>query len=92
MLIFWIYLAVLAVMSLITFFIYFADKRKAKRREWRIREAVLLSLGFFGGALGALLGMNVFRHKIRRWYFWVENMIFLLLQIGAGVVLYLFKI
>lgn len=75
-------------MSLIALFTYRSDKRKAIRGEWRIREAVLISLGFFGGALGALLGMNIFRHKTKHWYFWAYNIVFLILQIFAGVVLF----
>ena len=30
---------------------------------------VLLSVGFFGGAVGALLGMKLFRHKTKHWKF-----------------------
>ena len=63
-----------AVMSVIAFFAYGLDKRKAKKRAWRTPEAVLLGLGFFGGALGALLGMNLFRHKTKHFYFWLINL------------------
>lgn len=82
------FIAVVAVMSLIAFFTYLSDKRKAIRGEWRIRESVLISLGLFGGALGALLAMNLFHHKIKKWYFWAYNILFLLLHITAGVVIF----
>ncbi len=72
---------VYAVMSLIAFWLYWRDKRKAKKHRFRIPEAVLLGVGFLGGAVGALLGMNVLRHKTRHWYFWVVNVIGLVLQI-----------
>ena len=88
MLIFYIYLAFVALMSIIAFFTYRADKVKAKMGEWRIRESVLLSLGFFGGAIGALLGMRVFRHKTKHWYFWVINVASLILHILVGAVLF----
>lgn len=88
MIIFIIYIAVVAAMSLITLFAYYSDKKRAIRGEWRIRESVLFALGFFGGALGALLGMNIFRHKTKHWYFWFNNIIFLLLHIIAGVLLF----
>ena len=89
MIILLIYLAVLAVMSIITFFTYRSDKRKAIAGEWRIRESVLFALGFFGGALGALLGMKIFRHKTKRWYFWVLNISFLLLHVLAVWVIFM---
>ncbi len=68
------------VMSLLALFLYGRDKKKAKRRKWRIPESVLLGVGFFGGAVGALLGMNLFRHKTRHWYFCVVNIFSLALH------------
>ena len=58
-----------AVISLIALFLYWRDKKKAKKKRWRTPEALLLGFGFFGGAVGALLGMNLFRHKTKHWYF-----------------------
>ena len=73
----WTYglLAVYAAVSLIALFAYGIDKRRAKKRRFRISEATLLCLGFFGGSVGALLGMSLFRHKTRHWYFWAINML-----------------
>ena len=87
--VFLIYIAVVAAMSLIAFFAYWADKRKAKKGKWRTKESVLLGLGFLGGAVGALLAMNIFRHKTKHWYFWAVNIISLLLQIAAAVIIYI---
>lgn len=85
--VFLIYVAVLAVMSVIAFFTYYADKQKAKKGKWRIKESVLLGLGFLGGAVGALLAMNVCRHKTKHWYFWAVNVFSLLLHIAAAIVI-----
>jgi uncharacterized membrane protein YsdA (DUF1294 family) len=74
------YTAFLSVMSLVAFFLYAADKKKAKKGKWRIPEATLLGVGFCGGAVGALLAMNGFRHKTKHWYFWVINVLGLLVQ------------
>lgn len=87
--IFWIYLTAIAAMSLIAFFTYLSDKRRAKKGKWRIRESVLLGLGFLGGAAGALLAMNIFRHKTKHWYFWVVNVFSLLLHAAAAVLIYI---
>lgn len=67
------YLIYLAVMSVIAFILYFADKKKAQNGKWRIKEATLLGIGFFGGAVGALAAMKIFRHKTKHWYFTAIN-------------------
>jgi len=53
----------LAVINLVTFFVYGIDKWKAKKSKWRIREAALLGLAVLGGSIGAWLGMQVWHHK-----------------------------
>lgn len=80
-----IYVAVVAVMSLIAFIVYFADKRKAIKGKWRIKESVLLGLGLLGGAVGALVAMSTFRHKTKHWYFWAGNIFFLVLHIAVAI-------
>ena len=64
-----IFLAVSAVMSIITFAAYGIDKGIAVSngiKTRRIPERVLLWLSFMFGSFGAALGMTVFRHKIRK--------------------------
>lgn len=51
--------------NLVSFLIFGADKWKAKRGRWRIPEDALILLAVFGGSVGALAGMYVFRHKTR---------------------------
>ncbi|MBQ7335004.1 MAG: DUF1294 domain-containing protein [Clostridia bacterium] len=75
------YLIVILILSVLAFLAYGRDKRKARRSRKRISEATLLGLGFFGGAVGALLGMAVFRHKTRHWYFWIINILGLIWQV-----------
>ncbi len=82
-------LAAYAVISLIAFVLYFADKKKAQKNKWRIKEATLLGFGFFGGAIGALLAMKIFRHKTKHWYFWAVNIIGLIWQIALAVFLFI---
>ena len=46
------------------------DKRRARRRgARRIRERTLFLSAMLGGGLGACLGMWIFRHKTKHWYF-----------------------
>lgn len=85
-----IYLAFLFIMSLVAFILYGSDKKKAKKGVWRTPEAVLLGWGFFGGAIGAIIGMRTFRHKTKHWYFWVVNILGLAWQIALPIVAYLF--
>lgn len=53
----------LAVINVVTFFMYGIDKWKAKRSKWRISEAALLLMAVIGGSIGAWLGMRVWHHK-----------------------------
>ena len=74
-------------MSLLAFVFYGADKLKAKQGAWRVPEKVLLSLSFFGGAPGGILGMLLFRHKTKHWYFRLVNFLGLALVAGLAIVL-----
>ena len=53
----------LAVTNIIVFSMFFVDKNKAQKRQWRIPEKTLLLIAAIGGSLGAWAGMNLFRHK-----------------------------
>ena len=81
--------AYLLVMNIVAFALYFIDKEKAKRNKWRIKEAVLLGVGFFGGAIGALSAMKTFRHKTKHYYFYVVN--FLGLLFDAAIIYLIIK-
>lgn len=85
-----ILIVILAAVSLAAFIVYGADKSRAKRGAWRISEKALLGLSFFGGAAGGLLGMVLFRHKTRHWYFWAVNFLGLAWQAAALVLLALY--
>ena len=78
-----ILIIVFGAISVINFFMYGIDKRKAKKGKWRISEKALLCTSFFGGAIGGFLGMRVFHHKTKHWYFWVINVLGLLIHVGA---------
>ena len=56
---------VFLVMSLILFFVMGRDKALSKTHKRRVPEATLFALALLGGALGGVLGMQIFRHKTK---------------------------
>ncbi len=83
-----IVLAFIAVMSVVGFISMGADKRKAKKGKWRIPEATLFIIALLGGALGSVIGMQVFRHKTKHWYFAVFMPLILAAQIALVIFLF----
>lgn len=77
-----LYELILIIMGVLAFILYGEDKLKAMHQRWRIPERVLLGVGLLGGAAGALIGMNLFHHKTRRWHFWVVNLAGLAMQMS----------
>lgn len=73
----------LLLMSLVLLTAMGADKKRARTGSWRIPEARLFLLAFLGGALGGWVGMRLFRHKTRHWYFAPGFPLLALLQWGA---------
>ena len=75
----------LVAVNLVSFTLYGLDKLKAKKGLWRIRESTLLLIAALGGSVGALLGMEVFRHKTKHWQFKVLVPVFFILHIALAV-------
>lgn len=69
------------VVNLIGFLLMGIDKLKAKRRAFRIPEAVLFWIAIIGGSIGSLVGMYVFRHKTRHLKFTIGMPVILFIQI-----------
>ena len=80
----WI-LIYLAAVNLLAFAMYGIDKRKAQIHAWRISEKALFIVAFMGGSLGAVIGMHLFHHKTRHWYFRYGLPAILLLQVALAV-------
>ncbi len=77
----------LVIINVIAFLTFGADKRRARRDKRRVRESTLFLLAVLGGSIGALLGMYVFRHKTRHWYFCVGIPAILILQIALPILI-----
>ena len=69
------------IINIIAFLLYGMDKWKAKFGAWRIPEKTLLGIALLGGGLGALLGMQLFRHKTRHLSFRILVPLFLTLHL-----------
>lgn len=87
-----IYLIVIAVMSLITLITFAVDKKQSgNESNGRIPEIVLLSLASMGGSVGALIGMYVLRHKTNfttKFHFAITAWLSLAVQAALLIILF----
>lgn len=79
-----------ALINCIGFILMGMDKKRAIKRAWRIPEKTLFGCAILGGSLGTTLGMHVFHHKTKHWYF-KYGMPFLFFVQAAGVTIILRK-
>ena len=77
----WILLLWLGLVSLLLFGMMGADKRKAKRGQWRIPEKALFLMAPCRRAVGGTLGMQYFRHKTKHRSFQIGFPILAVLQL-----------
>jgi uncharacterized membrane protein YsdA (DUF1294 family) len=77
--------------NLIAFLAFGWDKRQAERDGSRIAERTLIGLALFGGALGALVGQQVFRHKTRKQPFRTLLWLAAAINLLAAVVVFRFS-
>ena len=70
-------------LSVLAFVLMGFDKGRARRGGRRVAELTFFSLALLGGTPGAILGMYVFRHKTRHWYFKWGLPILLLVQLAT---------
>lgn len=63
------------------------DKAKAKLGAWRIPEKMLLLTAAAGGSVGAILGMQLFRHKTRHPAFSVGLPAILVVQLAVALLI-----
>ena len=73
------------VMSVILFFLMRHDKKLSRRHGHRIPERTLFLLAIFGGALGGVLGMQIFRHKTQHPNFYLGFPLLALAQWGVAI-------
>jgi uncharacterized membrane protein YsdA (DUF1294 family) len=77
-------------MNFAAFAAFGIDKAQAEAQAWRISEASLLQLAFFGGIGGAFAGRALFRHKTRKQPFSTQLHLIAGFQLCAGAFLIVF--
>lgn len=80
-------IALLTLVNMIGLVVVGVDKHKARKRLWRIPEKVFFTLSILGGCPGVYLGLLLFRHKTKHWYFILGIPAIFILQM---IVLYYF--
>ena len=61
----WILILYFVLVNLAAFVLMGVDKRRAQLHRWRIPEKTLFLSAILGGSIGAILGMQLFRHKTK---------------------------
>lgn len=79
----------LLLINIAAFAMFGMDKWKAKNRKYRIPEAALLLSAALGGSVGAICGMDFFRHKTLHKRFKVGLPLILFVQVGVAAAVYL---
>lgn len=73
--------AYLAVINILGFALMGIDKWKAQNHAWRIPESTLFIIAIIGGSIGSIIGMHMFHHKTRHWYFMYGMPAILIIQL-----------
>ena len=84
-----ILLVYLLLVNAAGFLLMLVDKYKAQRNLWRIPEATLMGVAAVGGSIGAIAGMNLFRHKTKHAKFYIGLPVILALQVVSVYLLVL---
>ncbi len=80
---------IIIIWNILVFFVYGLDKMLAKMESYRISEKTLLTMTFILGGIGAVFGMEVFRHKTKKPKFKISA--YLSFLITSGVIYYFIK-
>ncbi len=84
----WLFIGYLVIMNVVGLAVMGIDKAKARRHAWRISEKALFGVSILGGSVGTWVGMYLFRHKTKHWYFVIGMPMILVLHIVVGIFLF----
>lgn len=78
----------LIVINIISFAAMGIDKRRAVKNKWRIPEKTLFLFVVLGGGIGGTIGMHMFHHKTKHWYFALGFPLITIVEYVGSIVLY----
>ena len=86
----WLLIIYLVFINIFAFAITVADKNKAKKGKWRIRESTLFITAALGGSVTMLITMKKIRHKTKHKSFMIGIPAIIAAQVLlVGFILYL---
>ena len=92
---FWLILLAiyLVVINIVAVYITIADKQKAKKGKWRIKESTLLLVSALGGSVAMYITMKKIRHKTQHNKFMIGIPAIMVCQalLIAGICYLIFK-
>lgn len=86
------FIVYLLIINSIGLFGMWSDKRRAKKRRYRIPEKTLFLLAVLGGGIGTWAGMYLFRHKTKHWYFVMGMPLICIVEYGLLLYYLMFRI
>lgn len=86
------YILIFAIcINVVTFAVFAFDKLMAMRQWRRVSESTLMLLAFFGGSLGAILSMTIFRHKTQHKLFTLGVPLILIMDLALIIAIALHR-
>ena len=76
------------IINAAAFLLFMLDKKRAVRKKWRIPEKTLLASAALGGGAGALMAMQICRHKTKKKSFTILVPLFILIHLLILFVFY----
>lgn len=62
---YWIFKTYFVLINIISFLLYYIDKKKAIKHKYRIPEKILIMTSIMGGCFGSIFSMYLFHHKTK---------------------------
>ena len=85
------FICYLIIINIIAFFLMGIDKKKAQTGAWRIPEKTLFFSVIMGGSIGAIAGMQLFRHKTKHKTFVIGMPAILIVQLLLAAAYFYFR-
>lgn len=79
------------IINILAFFLMGIDKKKAQMGAWRIPEKTLFLSAIIGGSVGAIAGMQLFRHKTKLKTFVIGMPAILIVQLILAAAYFYFR-